>query len=78
MLRRCADLTNLNYGGRGVSVCDRWKQSFVAFSQDMGPRPGPEYSIDRVNVDLGYSPSNCRWATPSEQARNKRPRKRPG
>ena len=60
-----------NYGGRGITVCKQWLSSFDAFIQDMGHRPRG-MTLDRINYNKGYSPSNCRWATIKQQNRNRR------
>lgn len=75
MIRRCTSPSTSaykHYGGRGITVCDRWRKSFPAFLEDMGLRPSAKHSIDRVNNDGNYEKSNCRWSTQKEQMRNKR------
>jgi len=59
-----------SYGAKGIKVCDRWN-SFENFLTDMGERPGKEYSIERIDLSKGYCPDNCKWATHTEQNRNR-------
>jgi hypothetical protein len=75
MKRRCYNTKHIeykNYGGRGIEICSRWRTSFVNFLADMGNKPFPEATIDRINNDGNYEPGNCRWATKMEQGQNTR------
>lgn len=75
MIQRCTNPKTTgyhNYGGRGISVCQEWKDSFMAFFKHMGNRPTPQHSIDRINNDGNYEPQNVQWATRREQNLNTR------
>lgn len=75
MLMRCTKPDHVayaSYGGRGITVCEQWKNSFEQFFKDMGRRPTQRHSLDRIDANGNYEPSNCRWATTKEQGRNKR------
>lgn len=79
MIQRCTNPNNAKYsyyGGRGIKVCARWLASFADFLADVGERPSPKLTLDRFpNNDGNYEPGNVRWATWSEQMRNRRPRR---
>lgn len=74
MIERCTNQNAINwdlYGGRGIEISPRWRESFENFLEDMGERPHG-HSLDRKNNSLGYSKENCQWATPTQQGRNNR------
>jgi hypothetical protein len=76
MIQRCTNSANTyfhNYGGRGITVCERWR-NFENFLSDMGERP-PHHTIDRIDNERSYQPDNCKWSTRKEQAKNKRKRR---
>lgn len=75
MIQRCTNMNHpyaYNYIGRGITVCDRWRNSYKLFIEDLGKRPGILYSLDRINNDGNYEPGNVKWSTKREQATNSR------
>ena len=75
MKERCYNPNNTKYyryGARGIIICDQWRNNFQAFFDDLGPKPDLSYSIERINLDGNYEPSNCTWASPKTQSNNRR------
>lgn len=74
---RCKNKNNIayrNYGARGITMCKKWEKCYASFLKDMGRRPSPGHSLDRINNNKNYSPRNCKWSTRDEQNKNRRPR----
>ena len=75
MIRRCENKNWWGYkfyGGRGVRVCQKWRMSFLVFLEDVGMRPNPKLTLDRIDNKKGYRPGNVKWSTMKEQCRNRR------
>jgi hypothetical protein len=75
MIQRCENANHnayKRYGGRGIKVCAQWRDDYQAFLRDVGRRPSPQHSLDRIDNDGHYAPDNVRWATAKQQANNRR------
>lgn len=75
MIQRCYNTNSHNfklYGGRGITVCDKWRDSFESFLQDIGKKPSKKHQLDRINNNANYTPDNCRWSTPQQNSNNRR------
>lgn len=75
LIQRCTNRNNqdyLNYGGRGITVCEKWLESFENFLEDMGQPPTKQHQIDRIDNNKGYDKNNCRWVTRKQQSQNRR------
>lgn len=75
MIQRCcypSQQSYPRYGGRGITICEQWRYDFAAFLADVGEKPGPEYSLGRIDNDGNYEPGNVRWETVGQQAKNRR------
>ena len=75
MIQRCTNPKNKRYkqyGARGITVCEPWRSSFTVFLRDIGQKPSPRHTLERINNDGNYEPSNCKWATYKEQSQNQR------
>lgn len=79
MIQRCTNKKQVswkNYGARGITVCARWRKSFLSFLLDIGRKPSGRHTLDRKDGDGNYEPGNCKWSTRHQQALNRRPHRK--